>query len=108
MFTSQLASPKRANIFRRNVRRGRSFTRPPPTLPTRPATPPTHPDPADPARHPTLTRPARPAPHPPTAPGALRCSLRCSRRRSLLRYVDLLETAEMEQAMTPAMPATDA
>ncbi len=60
MFTSQqqLASPKRANIFRRNVHRD---VRPPV---------PTHPDPA---RHPPPTRPATPPrpgppPPPPTRP----------------------------------------
>ncbi len=108
MFTSQLASPKRAIIFRRNVRGGRS---PPPPDPTRhpaprpgpppdPARPPTRPAP-DPAHHPTPdpARPTRPAPPPPTAPGAQRCPLRCAPlrpRRLLLRDVERLETTEME------------
>ncbi len=84
MFTSQLASPKRANIFRRNVHRDvcppvPNHPRPGPLpipdparypTPTRPTLPaaPTRTRPAC----PPPTRPARPttwpAPHPPTAP----------------------------------------
>jgi hypothetical protein len=102
MFTSQLASPKQANIFRRNVHRDvcspvptqcthpdqalpshpLRACRPTPTRPTWPATPPLT-RPTRPATPPPPTLPTRPAQAPPrpTAPGALRCSRRLSRRR---------------------------